>query len=816
MDGSVRSSSAPLSGRIMIDTSESRAKKKTMLPRSPGYFPSEYSAARLEFQDSKRSIDELKELARTTSPDPMAIKPTFTERSSGSHVQKPLERLFRLSRSTTTSDLNDEKISGESLEMASMRETIPQACLEMATKHSSGGRSYTKIAINPKMYTVRNPSTLQVNFEKSKAEGKSPIAFQARVKKSEEKGKSHDWLSRKSQSNADHLPQHGGSENPPMRGHVSHSSSEPGYGQKVTDAFSHLILGRDTYNPTKSGTNPASHGYSPSKRTLVTAQARARSGSSGHPFRSQERPIGKHRNHFARRRTSAKGPYSVPIKFQLRHQRASLPKTPRTSFDEPVAPKVSSPDPIKGPAAHSVSSSPISPIESSPAKSGRSFIDECQSDAESGTIMSAQQAEFIHGQGAYAYHHPSSSRQPPKPGPAPTRALLSLPEGHDGTTPKSTAGKTPEYQNVLASEHPSGCGSSPSSQSKPPAKSPPKKGHRYRLSPVKNRVPSESRILKPSPTFTEVFPLPPTSSTSLARKSSEAISPRTRNREFDASTLVPSGRSLDLLASNFKNGGDAIAQPGSNNLKTVDGQDGPSSSSAKREFPISRARIDKDAERDNLDIPWHGSCVESVKALKIRDIERARQGGVEIQRHCDDEEAKNVAQPARERGGTVTGQDAVVPSSSSEKGNAFDQGNASGQRTLDDRKGEICSFVNSTEKIGFSPIIVVAKQPPCSTSSISNASSNPIPKNERDDDSSPAAPQSTYRNPQRHPQHPSLPQARPQTKRHPSPSIFSLIPFSLPTGLKSLGPPLLLYQHPIRHYNPRSPPRRHGEKGYAP
>lgn len=45
-----------------------------------------------------------------------------------------------------------------------------------------------------------------------------------------------------------HLPQSGGGENTPMRntrGHVSHSLSEPEYGQKLTDAFQHLILRRE-------------------------------------------------------------------------------------------------------------------------------------------------------------------------------------------------------------------------------------------------------------------------------------------------------------------------------------------------------------------------------------------------------------------------------------------------------------------------------------------------------------------------------------------------------------------------------------------
>lgn len=164
----------------------------------------------------------MKELARTTPPDQMAIKPTFTESkamadltrtdsgrrrhileqigSSGSHVQKPLERLFRLNRSATTSDLNEEEIAHKRLEIPSMRETIPQACLEIASKHSSSSRRYTKITIDPIIYKIKNPSTLQVNFEKSEAEGN---AFQADVEKSKEKGKSYNWLSRKLQSNAD-------------------------------------------------------------------------------------------------------------------------------------------------------------------------------------------------------------------------------------------------------------------------------------------------------------------------------------------------------------------------------------------------------------------------------------------------------------------------------------------------------------------------------------------------------------------------------------------------------------------------------------
>ncbi|KAI4273043.1 MAG: hypothetical protein LQ337_004887, partial [Flavoplaca oasis] len=762
MDCSVRSSSAPLSGRTIIDgtsaihASENGTNEKTMLPRSPGYLPFDRSPGRLEFQDSKRSIDELKELARTTPPDQMATKPTFTERKAmadltrtdsgrrrrileqiggggGVHAQKSLRRLFRLNRSATTSDLKGVGATRRSVDLTAKEEELARAreCLRIASKHSSGGYKYSKIAISPKMYKNKTPSTYQVNFLESKV-----------------KGKSHNWIYRKSQPDANFDGDANGG-----TGHISHSSSkEKGYGQEVMDEFPHLIVGSEINDPAKSVTNPTSNGYSPSKgipkvpehglkdftaATLATAQARARAGSKGHLFRSPERqgaqsrqresPIRKHGNHFARRRPSSKGPHSIPIKFQLRPQRASFPKTPRTSFDEPIVPKVSPPNVIKETAAQAVSSSSVSPIESSPAKSGRSFIDDCHSDAESGTIMNAQRAEFIHGQGAYAYHYPSSSRQPPKPGPAPTRALPSLPEGHDSLSPKSQVAKSSEDKHVLPSEAPAGSGSSPKQQKNPP-KSPPKRGHRYRLSPVKNTVPSDSRVLKPSPTFTEVFPQPPSSSTSLARKSSEAISPRTRTRPYDGSAVMTTGRALDLStsSSNFNSADVAAPQPSTADLKLVNGRDSLSSSSPpKQDGRNHKSQDDTDAEKDNLYMPWHERRMERVRALKIRDMERARQGSVDFQRQRDDEEKIGLTPPARERGGTLVGEEIKYPervSSLSAKGMEKDQRSCPEQRASDTEMGDKRPFVGG--KIEFSPIIVVAEQPPCLTAVVNEPCSS--------------------------------------------------------------------------------------------
>lgn len=712
------------------------ANEKSMLPRSPGYFPSDNSLARLEFQDCKRSTDQLKELARTTPPDDMATKPTFIEKKptadltrtdsgrrrrlleqiggSGGHAQRPLKRLFRLNRSATSSDL-----SGES---------IPRGSMEVASKHSSGGRKYLKIAINPKIYDLENPSTYKVNFEDLNA-----------------KGKSHKWIQRRSQPRAGLDPGQGNEGGP-----ISHTSGETvktvDQGKKVT-----VNVGSDIYDPAKSTTNQASNGYSPSKgipkvpehglqdfaaATLATAQARARAGSSGYLFQSPERlgpqsrqresPVRQHGHHIARRRTSSKGPYSVPIKFQLRPQRASLPKTPPTSHDEPKTVKISPIIAVKGTAAQSTSSSPvspISPIESSPAKSGRSFIDECQSDAESGQIMNAQRAEFIHGHGAYAYHYPSSTCQPPKPGPAPTRALPSLPEGcNDGARPKSTTGKLSENKDVLPSDSPAGCGSPPKQPPKHLSKSPPKKGHRYRLSPVKNNVPSESRILKPSPTFTEVFPQPPRAL--LPRRSSEVISLPAQNGEVDGNPVVTTSRSVDLSSSSF--GPAATPRPTTDNdLKPSKGVDEPSSPGP--EYGNHAFQRSKDADEDNLYIPWHESRVDRVKALKHRDTEphRARQKSPELQqRDADGDHHQTSHAPGQERDCNHHDTKVASPPSPAQRTKNHHPPGSSARLCLASSTGNNSSL-GSTE-IDFSPIIIIAEEPPC-PATIDNNPLHPYP-----------------------------------------------------------------------------------------
>lgn len=109
------------------------------------------------------------------------------------------------------------------------------------------------------------------------------------------------------------------------------------------------------------------------------------------------------------------------------------------------------------------------------------------SDAESGIIMNAQSAEFVRAQGYYAG---GIHKKPPKPGPAPTRALPSLPEA------AAIAGASPEARVTaeLTLEH-----SPIKVQSSP----------RYRYSPVKAHSPVAAKSPPSAVLDTKTAPQPP-------------------------------------------------------------------------------------------------------------------------------------------------------------------------------------------------------------------------------------------------------------------------------------------------------------------
>ncbi|KAL8943073.1 MAG: hypothetical protein Q9211_001126, partial [Gyalolechia sp. 1 TL-2023] len=686
MDVGERVSSAPLFEANAPSTNEASEEPRRKLPRSPGFLKNDSSLARLEFQATKRSMDELKEFARTTPPDDPSSPSILGHQSiaslsrtdsgrrrrilehfadSGNRPSKPLKRLlYRLNRSATTSDLTEH--------------TIPRGSIAVASKESSSGRKYKKIAFNPKLYESANPSTYQVNFQDSKAKGEAP-----------------KWIRRKSKQRAEleHTPSK-------MSGHDTDE-----YYQKVKEDYPHLILESEL-------TNGANNGYSPSKpipkpelgpnirdsaaATLAVAQAHAR--GAGQVSTSPERTISQsqqhgsrvrdHGNYASRTSASFKGPYSVPIKFQMRPQRVSLPKTPRTSLDEPSAVKDTSPV-VNG------------QVKASSTLSGSdSVATDGQSDAESGEIMNAQTAEFIHGQGTFGYHG-RTSQKPPRSGPAPTRALPSLPEGSDSVTPRLPKYAPPASPSQLASKG--------SPRPKMP-KSPPK-GHRYRLSPVKNNIRKDAPApaeLKPSPKFTEEFPQPPRGLLpAVPDHSPEAVPPR-RNREVDVGEVLACLRkeSADLpnTTTKYRSG---------DHQETASYTDAPPSlhTCVQSERLGTLDQQSTDHGKDYLHRPWQESRVGQVRALKARDVERLRSHEENTTSQSHTKERRDASANA-----SVSDEGTLVPKSKnlsqSQSSPVLVTHDLLPLNRTDPRHGEEMPSSISTGN-DFSPIITIAEQPPC-------------------------------------------------------------------------------------------------------
>ncbi|KAL8873736.1 MAG: hypothetical protein Q9174_000843 [Haloplaca sp. 1 TL-2023] len=621
MDRNKRASSAPLldgkpmvgdprlSGPIASDQIENTRPKLTA--RSPGCLYKDNSVDRVEFQDRERSMTELKLFAQTAPPDHISLQPILNRASmtalsrtdsgrrrrilqhisaSGSLPSKPLQRLLGLTRSTTTSDLSQEN--------------IPRGSVEIVSRETSRGRKYMKIALNPKLYESENQSTNRVNELKVK-------------------GDKHRWVDRKARPRTK-------LESDTSSGSGQASSllqDNDDYCKRVMSEYPHLMIGNEISEPVKVATkginNGIKNGYSPSKgipkpelgpnsrdwqeATLASAQANTRPQPEPVPkllarnrSASRERrlsPVRKHASITARWKASSKGPHSVPIKLQMRPQRMSLPKTPRTSLEETSPVEDTSPV-VNGKAV---------------AASTASISDSIQSDAEPGEIMSAQSAEFFHGQGTFGHH----KRKPPKPGPAPTRALPSLPEGRDGGTPQSIEVDTAIPAFAI-----------PTTQSQadisPASKTPksPYKGHRYRLSPVKNNVPKDA--LKPAAEITEGFPQPPRSFLPASpRKRLPTVSPR-RDREVDTDEVRPAGQHIELRG-RLEDATSFTPSPNHEPTSRTVNEPLPLRISSLPNDSISGPSPNKaDTDKNNLYMPWQESRPQRVQALKARDIDRQR------------------------------------------------------------------------------------------------------------------------------------------------------------------------------------------------
>lgn len=342
------------------------------------------------------------------------------------------------------------------------------------------GRMYSQIGLDDKqMYEVGNSSTYQINYRKAPMASttahvsngtinEKPIASseklydpapQLDIVNDYGAGISKEWPPELLESGETKLPQEAEAETRNKSSSPSNCLPKPGTGPRVRD-FASSRLAR-------------------SPRSLAATVARQPSPilEIPHPalFWTHPHVSVAHTNDTPNMNGGRASPSvntsSIPIRSQVRLQ-ASPPKTPRRSRQKSSLEMAMSPT-LGG---HSKTPSMLSGNEST--------VDDVQSDAESAIVLEAQSAEFVRAHGTAGFYN--GFVKPPKPGPAPTRALPSLPEGRDGSTTVQR-GSIDSARGRISLD--SGSGSSPK---KIPPKSPARRYGYLPSSIVASMVPSTS------------------------------------------------------------------------------------------------------------------------------------------------------------------------------------------------------------------------------------------------------------------------------------------------------------------------------------
>ncbi|KAI4215537.1 MAG: hypothetical protein LQ351_002006 [Letrouitia transgressa] len=653
-------------------------------PRSPGFLNHERSEGRREYSERKKSFDEIGVVLRTTGP-PAQRHETIPHQNSVPALSRADSR-----RKARIVDNGNRLRSGSSLSFKrilrlSRSGTGLGLTKDVALQKTLDGRKYLKIVVDPKMYEMENLSVYKINCKAAEDQRHEKQAKNATLR-----GKLAP-CEQSGRASADDT----------SSDRLKSRLSDPNVLQTSEEATSKISKG-----------NLPSPELGPSIRdsaaaTLSLAQRYARSQSypdlktaeaaSESQNRKRNSPVRSHLNHAANRQIGFRRPYPVPAKFKEHPRRTPHlePKTPRNSLDEATAVPEASPKAC----SKSKQSSPLSANEDN------------QSDAYSGEIMNAQSAEYIQGHGAFGYYNGDPRKAPPpKPGPAPTRALPPLPEGQDPSTPKSAKladdqGRAVNGQNVEIS----------------PIKAVPRspaKTHRYRLSPVTNSVPKEYKgtvKLKPSPSFNEKFPQPPTTSPRRNLKSDEEHPGETtarlrspqlttqQKREVDAGALMAS-RGIEAL--NLQNHESSSYDPDEERIGSrITGE--TSKTQLQRESSARLLLVDTEEKRP-----------QRTRALKARDMERVRF-------HADTASPRVLSDPNMPSMTPTPGGDGNTTLLSSHEAHLLAQSEASQPYHL--REASTSSSEQQqrhsaagANKMGFSPIMLVAQQQPLLTPASEN------------------------------------------------------------------------------------------------
>ncbi|MCJ1298979.1 hypothetical protein MMC08_001770 [Hypocenomyce scalaris] len=331
-----------------------------------------------------------------------------------------------------------------------------------------------------------------------------------------------------------------------------------------------------------------------------------------------------------RRRTSNRQlrPISIEVVTQSPQVSPQLQRSPRSPRSTRVPSRQSVRSISSGLPTHTPRDSQST--RSSMQSANDSVADDILTDTSSGIVLNAQSAEYMRPQGGPGYYSSATMRKPSKPGPAPTRALPSLPEGHDGITMvhrtstdtrNSTLRIEPSPERPLAMEFPS------------PPKSPPKKQRYSHYEVASNNQVKVNTLIKsataPQPHWplSSNPPFPPTAKRNSIQirdpPSTIVINPETlaawRRRRANA-TKARKRRDLDRgrVRRNSRNSVDKIT--------VVDNSDGEMEDSKHTDTP-SVARESYSSADDKgapSDFPFSG--LSTTSSYRRQDSDHQRQG----------------------------------------------------------------------------------------------------------------------------------------------------------------------------------------------
>ena len=360
--------------------------KIKLTPRSPGF-----TAERRQPTDDLTNSQNLHAIKDLIQRDPLSLvhndskhRKKFIEllRKPGHLSSKQFKHMLLLRRS----------VSARSSAQASV---LPLA-KDVALRTTNNGKKYFQIATSSGMYECGNPSVYQVNHRQTVSGSDPPLAPLDNIDPYY-LGITEEYPHLIMANQANWQPRVAGGDEQQQSSPPRHQSS-----------FPNDTPGSDGFPPQLPKIND--FGGLADRQSSPVSKARIYEPKPGYsPFCTRSR---LEAGHPLSTQVEAPAPLAIPERSKIH----SL-KTPRNSLERQL---------IDGQATSPLKSNPKAPSIQSTANS---VADDAQSEASVGIVSMAQSAEVVR-----AGYYNTSVAKFPKPGPAPTGALPSLPEGADSKT----------------------------------------------------------------------------------------------------------------------------------------------------------------------------------------------------------------------------------------------------------------------------------------------------------------------------------------------------------------------------------------------